>query len=165
MIDDITKIVWNSSSFNNLMILVTKKKIITALAKTHISRAFNDVINDFVKKKSQDLITLLQYESRRLILYHRLTYTSSKLSEVSKILIVKELFKYLERSLYVISLALVHLSDSSDFSDICRETWSEREDAWKAAVDHLSSCSSLKDHSSSWWSRRVCAITLFRQFT
>lgn len=165
MIDDITKIVWNSSSFDNLAIFVTKKKIITVLAKTHIFRAFDDVIDDFVKKKSQDLIIFLQYEFRRLILYHRLTYISSEFSEVSKILIVEELFEYLERLFYAISLALVRLSDSFDFSDICRETWSEREDAWRAAVDYLSSLSSLKNHSSSWWSRRVCAITLFRQLT
>ena len=74
MVDDITDIVWNPSSFDNLAIPATKKKVITALAKAHISRASDDVIDDFVEGKGQGLITLLQYGSRRLVLYHRLTY-------------------------------------------------------------------------------------------
>jgi len=104
VIDDITNIVWNSSSFDNLAILATKKKVITALAKTHISRAFDNVIDDFMKKKNQELITLLQYEFRRLIFHHRLTFIFSGSPEVGKTLIVEGLSEYLKRPLYAISL-------------------------------------------------------------
>ena len=72
--NDIKDIVWNSSFFDNLAILAAKKKIITALAKAHIFSAFNGVFNDLIKEKSQGLITLLQYEIRRLISYHRLIH-------------------------------------------------------------------------------------------
>ena len=72
--DDIKDIVWNPSSFNNLTIPTAKKKVITALAKAHMSRASGDVIDDFVEGKGQGLITLLQYEIWRLVLYHRLTH-------------------------------------------------------------------------------------------
>jgi hypothetical protein len=61
VVDDITDIVWNPSSFDNLAIPTTKKKVITALAKAHISRAPDDVIDDFVEGKGQGLIRLLQY--------------------------------------------------------------------------------------------------------
>ncbi|KAL8800740.1 MAG: hypothetical protein Q9182_004945 [Xanthomendoza sp. 2 TL-2023] len=73
VVDDITEIVWNPSSFDNLAILATKKKVITALAKAHMSRVSDDVIDDFVEGKGQGLITLLQYEFWRLVLSHRLT--------------------------------------------------------------------------------------------
>lgn len=59
VVDDIEEIVWNPSSFDNLAIPAEKKKVITALAKSHISRASDDVIDDFVEGKGQDLITLL----------------------------------------------------------------------------------------------------------
>ncbi|KAK3168005.1 hypothetical protein OEA41_004451 [Lepraria neglecta] len=55
----------NPSSFDNLAIPATKKKVITALAKAHISRESDDIMDDFVEGKGQGLITLLQYESRR----------------------------------------------------------------------------------------------------
>ncbi|KAL8671532.1 MAG: hypothetical protein Q9168_003977 [Polycauliona sp. 1 TL-2023] len=67
VVDDAKDIVWNQSSFDNLAIPVEKKKVITALAKAHISRASGDVIDDFVVGKGQGLITLLQYEIRRLL--------------------------------------------------------------------------------------------------
>ena len=72
--DDIKDIVWNPSSFDNLAIPAAKKKVISALAKAHISPASNGVFDDFVKGKGQGLITLLQYEIRRLIPYHRLIH-------------------------------------------------------------------------------------------
>ena len=115
MVDDITEIVWNPSSFDNLAIPATKKNVITALAKAHISRASNDIIDDFVEGKGQGLITLLQYESWRSVLYHRLTYTSSGPPGVGKTLTVEGLSEYLERPLYAVSLALLRLSDPSDF--------------------------------------------------
>lgn len=59
MIDDIREIIWNSFLFDNLTIFVAKKKIITILAKTYIFRASSEMIDDFIKKKSQDLIILL----------------------------------------------------------------------------------------------------------
>lgn len=68
VVDDIMEIVWNPSSFDNLAISTTKKEVITALAKAHMSRASDDVIDDFVEGKGQGLITLLQYEFRRLVL-------------------------------------------------------------------------------------------------
>ena len=62
VVDDIRDIVWNPSSFDNLAIPAVKKKLITALAKTHMSRTAVDVIDDFVEGKGQGLIALLQYE-------------------------------------------------------------------------------------------------------
>lgn len=165
VINNIRNIVWNLSSFDNLLISVTKKKIITAFAETYMFYVFDDVIDDFVKKKRQDLITLLQYKIWHLILYHKLTYTSSDFSEVSKILTAEELSEYFERSLYTINLALFCFSDHSDFSDICWEARSECKDTWRLTVYHILSCSSLKDSCSSWWSWHVCAVTLFCQLT
>ncbi|KAL2044439.1 hypothetical protein N7G274_003144 [Stereocaulon virgatum] len=102
VVDDITKIAWNPSSFDNLAIPATKK-VITALAKAHISGASNDRIDDFVEGKGQGLITLLQYKSQRLVLYHRLPHTSSGPPGMGKILTVEGLSEYLERPLYAIS--------------------------------------------------------------
>lgn len=59
MVDDITEIVWNLSSFDNLAIPATKKKVITALAKAYISRVSDDIIDDFMEGKGQGLIILL----------------------------------------------------------------------------------------------------------
>ncbi len=73
VVDDIMVIVWNPSSFDNLAILTTKKKVMTALAKAHMSRASGDVIDDFVEGKGQGLITLLQYGLRRSISHFTLT--------------------------------------------------------------------------------------------
>lgn len=92
MVDDIPEIVWNPSSFDNLAIPATKKRVITAFAKTHISRASDDVIGDFVEGKGQGLITLL----------HRPP-------GVGKTLTVEGLAEYLERPLYAVSLALLRL--------------------------------------------------------
>lgn len=61
VVDDIKAIIWNPSSFDNLAIPAAKKKVITTLAKVHISRASGDIIDNFVEGKSQGLITLLQY--------------------------------------------------------------------------------------------------------
>jgi len=129
VVDDITDIVWNPSSFDNLAIPTTKKKVITALAKAHISRAPDDVIDDFVEGKGQGLITLLQYESRRVVLCRRLTYISSGPPGVGKTLTVEGLSEYLERPLYAVSPTLFRLSGPSDLSDIGRGTWSGRKDA------------------------------------
>ena len=129
MVDEIKEIVWNPSSFDNLAIPATKKKVITSLAKAHIFRASNDVIDDFVEGKGQGLITLLQYQYQRLVLYPRLTYTSSGPPGVGKTLTVEGLSEYLERPLYAVSLALVPLSGLPDFSDICGGTWPGSEDA------------------------------------
>ncbi|KAI4103533.1 MAG: hypothetical protein L6R37_003750 [Teloschistes peruensis] len=85
-IDDITEIVWNPSSFDNLAIPATKKRVITALAKAHMSRASDDVIDDFVEGKGQGLITLLHGPPG-----------------VGKTLTVEGLSEYLERPLYTIS--------------------------------------------------------------
>ena len=54
-----------ASSSENLTISIAKKKVITALVKTHISRASDDVFDDFVERKKQSLFTLLQYEVQR----------------------------------------------------------------------------------------------------
>ena len=70
VVDDIKDIVWNPSSFENLTIPATKKKIITALAEAHLSRASDDTFNDFVKGKGQGLIALLQYDVQCLVLCH-----------------------------------------------------------------------------------------------
>jgi hypothetical protein len=79
----------------------------------------DDVMNNFVVRKRQELITLLQYEIQHLILFYKLTFTSSDSSEVDKTLTAEELFKYLERSLYTVSSAFLCLSDHSNFTDIC----------------------------------------------
>jgi hypothetical protein len=50
-VDDIKDISWNPSSFNNLVIPAAKKKVITALVKAYMSRALDNVINDFVEGK------------------------------------------------------------------------------------------------------------------
>ncbi|KAL8698333.1 MAG: hypothetical protein Q9201_006630 [Fulgogasparrea decipioides] len=103
VVDDIMEIVWNPSSFDNLAIPATKKKVITALAKAHMSRASDNVIDDFVEGKGQGLITLLQYEFWRLVLSHRLTHTFSGPPGVGKTLTVEGLSEYLKRPLYAIS--------------------------------------------------------------
>ena len=69
VVNNIKDIVWNPSSFDNLAIPAAKKKVITALAKSHMSRASDDVIDDFVEGKGQGLITLLQYEIPRSLLH------------------------------------------------------------------------------------------------
>ena len=74
VVDDIKAIVLNPSSFDNLAIPAAKKKVITALAKAHMSRALGDVIDDFLEGKGQGLITLLQYALRRSIFRSRLTH-------------------------------------------------------------------------------------------
>lgn len=66
VVEDIQDIVWNPSSFDNLAIPAAKKKVITALAKAHMSRTADDVIDDFVEGKGQGLIALLQYEILRV---------------------------------------------------------------------------------------------------
>ena len=53
VVDDIKDIVWNPSSFGNLSIPAAKKKAITALAKAHMSRASDDVIDDFVEERGK----------------------------------------------------------------------------------------------------------------
>ena len=73
VVDNIKAVVWNPSSFDNLAIPAAKKKVITALAKAHISRASGDVVDDFVEGKGQGLITLLQYDLRPSIAHFRLT--------------------------------------------------------------------------------------------
>lgn len=128
VINNIKNIVWNLSSFNNLSILTIKKKVITVLTKTHMFCTFDDVIDDFIEKKKQGFITLLQYKIWCLILYHKLTYTFSDLFKVNKTLTAEELFEYFKRSLYTVSLALFCFSDHSDFSDICWEARSKHED-------------------------------------
>ncbi|KAI9715641.1 MAG: hypothetical protein M1812_005793 [Candelaria pacifica] len=85
-VDDITDIVWNPSSFDNLAIPAAKKKVITALAKSHISPASDDVIDDFVQGKGQGLITLLHGPPG-----------------VGKTLTVEGLSEFLRRPLYAIS--------------------------------------------------------------
>ena len=164
VVDDIKDIVWNPSSFDNLSIPAAKKKVITALAKAHMSCASDDVIDDFVEGKGQGLIMLLQYKIWRLVLYHKLTYSSSGPPGVGKTLTAEGLSEYLERPLYAVSLAL-RSSGRSDFSDICWGARPGREDTWRPTVYHLSPCSSLEGPRPSWWSRRVCAVTLFRQPT
>ena len=106
VVDDITAVVWNPSSFDNLAISAAKKKAITALAKAHISRASGDVIDDFVEGKGQGLIKLLQYNLRRLISHSRLTQTSSGSPGVGKTLTVEGLSEYLERPLYAVRYTL-----------------------------------------------------------
>jgi len=128
VINNIRHIVWNLSSFDNLLILTAKKKVITVLTKAHMFCASDDVIDDFIERKKQGLITLLQYKIWHLVLYHKLIYTSSGPSEVSKTLTAEELSEYLKRSLYTVSLALLYFSDHSDFSDICWEARSEHKD-------------------------------------
>ncbi|MCJ1280370.1 hypothetical protein MMC21_008197 [Puttea exsequens] len=86
VVDGITEIVWNPTSFDNLAIPATKKKIITALAKAYISRFSDVMIDDFVEGKGQGLITLLHGPPG-----------------VGKILTVEGLSEHLERPLYVIS--------------------------------------------------------------
>jgi len=128
VVDDIKTIVWNSSSFDNLAIPSTKKKVIIALAKAHISRALDDMIDDFVESKGQDLITLLQYDLRRSIFHSRLIRQSSESFEVNKTLIVEELFEYLKRPLYAIRYILSSSFDYFDFLDICWEARLGRKD-------------------------------------
>ena len=50
VVSDIKEIVWNASSFDNLAIPAAKR-VITALAKSHMSRASDDVIDEFVEGK------------------------------------------------------------------------------------------------------------------
>ena len=76
-------------------------------------------MNNFVVRKKQELITLLQYEIQYLIFFYKLTSTFNDSSEVNKILITKELSKYFKRLLYTVSSAFLYLSDHSDFADIC----------------------------------------------
>ena len=63
VIDNIKIIVCNLFSFDNLVISALKKKIIIAFAKILLFRASNDKIDDFMKNKSQDLITFLRRSS------------------------------------------------------------------------------------------------------
>ncbi|SLM33660.1 P-loop containing nucleoside triphosphate hydrolase [Lasallia pustulata] len=86
VVDDIEDIVWNPSSFDNLSIPAAKKKVITGLAKAHMSRASDDVIDDFVEGKGQGLITLLHGPPG-----------------VGQTLTAEGLSEYLERPLYAIS--------------------------------------------------------------
>ncbi|KAI9791932.1 MAG: hypothetical protein M1835_008168 [Candelina submexicana] len=103
VVNDITDIVWNPSSFDNLAIPAAKKRVITALTKAHISPSSDGAIDDFVEGKGQGLITLLQYELRCLLLNKRLTQTSSGPPGVGKTLTGEGLSEYLERPLYAIS--------------------------------------------------------------
>lgn len=41
-------IIWNPSSLDNFAIPFAKKRMIIALAEAHVSRAFDDVFDDFV---------------------------------------------------------------------------------------------------------------------
>lgn len=134
VINNIKNIVWNLFCFNNLTIFIMKKKVITALIKAHMFCVFDDVMNNFVVKKKQELITLLQYEIWHLILSHKLTFTFSDSFEVNKILTAEELFEYLEKSLYAVSSAFFHLFDHSDFANICWQIKSKLKDAWRATV-------------------------------
>jgi len=106
VVDDVKAIVWNPSSFDNLVIPAAKKKVITALAKAHISRASGDVIDDFVEGKGQGLITLLQYDFQRSIPNSRLIHIFSGSPGVGKTLTVEGLSEYLERPLYAVRYAL-----------------------------------------------------------
>lgn len=144
VVDDIKEIVWNPSSFENLTIPAAKKKVITALAKAHISRASDDMFDDFVEGKGQGLITLLQYEAQRLAVYHGLTYTSSGPPGVGKTLTAEGLSEYLERPLYAVSHALLRSSGHSDFSDICWGAGPGAKAAGRPTDSCLSSCSSLE---------------------
>ncbi len=51
VIDNITNIIWNLSFFDNFVILIIKKKIIIVFAKAYIFYVFENIIDDFVKKK------------------------------------------------------------------------------------------------------------------
>jgi hypothetical protein len=119
VVDNIQDIVWNPSSFDNLAIPTAKKRIITALAKAHMSRASDDVIDNFVERKGQGLITLLQYEIRYLVFFYRLIYTFSRSPGVGKTLTAEGLSEYLKRPLYAVYSALLCLFSHSDFLDIC----------------------------------------------
>ncbi|KAL8937265.1 MAG: hypothetical protein Q9216_004513, partial [Gyalolechia sp. 2 TL-2023] len=83
MVDDITEIVWNPCSFENLAIPATKKKVITALAKAHMSRAADDLTDDFMEGKEGP----------------------SGPPGVHKTLTVEGLLKYFRRPLYAVHLA------------------------------------------------------------
>lgn len=122
LVDDIKDIGWNPSSFDNLAIPATKKKVITALAKAHISRASGDVIDDFVKGKGQGLITLLQYKIRCLVLFYKLIHTASGPPGVGKTLTVEGLSEYLKRPLYAVCGAL----RSSGCSNLLDFRWRAR---------------------------------------
>jgi len=128
VIDNIKNIVWNLSCFDNLVILITKKRVITALVRTYMSCVFSDAMNDFVVRKKQELIILLQYKIQHLILSYKLTFTSNDSSKVDKTLITEELFKYLKRSLYTVSSAFLCLFNHFDFADICWQIKSELKD-------------------------------------
>jgi len=119
VVDDIKDIVWNPSCFDNLAIPAAKKRVITALAKAHMSRVPDDAMDDFVVGKGQGLITLLQYGIRRLVLSHMLTSASSGPPGVGKTLTAEGLSEYLKRPLYAVSPVLLRSSGRSDFSDIC----------------------------------------------
>ena len=84
-----------------------------------MSCVFSDAMNDFVVRKKQELIILLQYKIQHLILSYKLTFTSNDSSKVDKTLITEELFKYLKRSLYTVSSAFLYLFNHFDFADIC----------------------------------------------
>jgi hypothetical protein len=87
------------------------------------------MIDDFVKGKGQGLITLLQYEIRRLALYYRLTRSSSGSPGVGKTLTVEGLSEYLERPLYAVSHTHLHSSSRSDLLDFRWRARPGREDA------------------------------------
>lgn len=129
VVNDIKDIVWNPSCFNNLAIPVAKKRVITALARAHMSCVPGDAMDDFVVEKGQGLITLLQYGIRRLVLFHKLTSASSGPPGVGKTLTAEGLSKYLERPLYTVSPAFLRLYGRSDFADICWRIRSGPEDA------------------------------------
>ena len=66
VVGDIGKITWNPSSFESLAISPAQKKVITALAKSHVSRDSDDGFDDFVEGKGQGLVALLQCVTNRL---------------------------------------------------------------------------------------------------
>jgi hypothetical protein len=75
LINYTAKIDWNLFFFHNLAILIGHKKIFLALAKIYLSHGLNNKFNDFVERKGQDLIALLQYYVRSLALSRELTFS------------------------------------------------------------------------------------------
>lgn len=128
IINDIKNIVWNLSCFDNLTISIVKKKVITVFIRAYMLCIFSNVMNKFVVRKKQELITLLQYEIQCLIFFYKLTSTFNDSSKVNKILITKELSKYFKKLLYTVSSAFLYLSNHSDFADICWWIKSELKD-------------------------------------
>lgn len=58
---DISAISWNPEPFQRLAIPSKRKKLIQALAASHMSRADRHSFDDFVVGKGRGLIMLLQY--------------------------------------------------------------------------------------------------------